>query len=73
MHHTGRYTCHVSNLAGDDHIAYLLKIREPPIIISDIPGTIDVVLGLMLEIPCRAIGTPDPEITWEKDGFQVIF
>uniref|UniRef100_A0A183D0C0 Ig-like domain-containing protein n=1 Tax=Gongylonema pulchrum TaxID=637853 RepID=A0A183D0C0_9BILA len=25
MNHAGRYTCHVSNLAGDDHITYLLK------------------------------------------------
>uniref|UniRef100_A0A0R3RPN4 Hemicentin-1-like n=1 Tax=Elaeophora elaphi TaxID=1147741 RepID=A0A0R3RPN4_9BILA len=72
MNHAGRYTCHVSNLAGDDHITYLLKIHEPPKIISDIPGTIVIVLGLMLEIPCRAIGTPEPTITWEKDGFQII-
>ncbi|VBB32471.1 unnamed protein product, partial [Acanthocheilonema viteae] len=72
MNHAGRYTCHVSNLAGDDHITYLLKIHEPPKIISNIPGTIVVVLGLMLEIPCRAVGTPEPTITWEKDGFQII-
>lgn len=71
MNHAGKYTCHVSNLAGDDHITYLLKVQEPPLIISDIPGTIDVVLGMILEIPCRAIGTPDPTVTWEKDGFQV--
>lgn len=39
MNHAGRYTCHVSNLAGDDHITYLLKVQEPPRIISDIPGS----------------------------------
>uniref|UniRef100_A0A1I8F0W4 Ig-like domain-containing protein n=2 Tax=Wuchereria bancrofti TaxID=6293 RepID=A0A1I8F0W4_WUCBA len=72
MNHAGRYTCHVSNLAGDDHITYLLKVQEPPKIISDIPGTIVVVLGLMLEIPCRAVGTSEPTISWEKDGFQII-
>lgn len=38
MNHAGRYTCHVSNLAGDDHITYLLKVHEPPKIISDIAG-----------------------------------
>ncbi|VDK40722.1 unnamed protein product [Gongylonema pulchrum] len=26
----------------------------------------------MLEIPCRAVGTPEPSIAWEKDGFQII-
>ncbi|KAM3729106.1 Hemicentin-1 [Dirofilaria immitis] len=72
MNHAGRYTCHVSNLAGEDHITYLLKIQEPPKIISDIPGTIVIVLGLTLEIPCRAVGTPEPTIAWEKDGFQII-
>lgn len=62
----------MSNLAGDDSITYLLKVRDPPRIISDIAGTLDVVLGLMLEIPCRAIGTPQPTISWEKDGFQIL-
>uniref|UniRef100_A0A0M3KE33 Ig-like domain-containing protein n=1 Tax=Anisakis simplex TaxID=6269 RepID=A0A0M3KE33_ANISI len=72
MNHAGKYTCHVSNLAGDDHITYLLKIQEPPLIISDIPDAIDVIHGMMLEIPCRAVGTPDPTVTWEKDGFPII-
>ncbi len=71
MQHAGRYVCHVSNLAGDDSISYLLKVREPPRIISDTPGTVDVVRDLNLEIPCRSIGTPDPTIAWERDGFQV--
>jgi hemicentin len=48
-----------------------MSITEPPKIISDIAGTIDVVLGLMLEIPCKAIGTPKPTIGWKKDGFEV--
>lgn len=39
MNHAGRYTCHVSNLAGDDRITYLVKVQEPPKIISDVPGS----------------------------------
>ncbi|VDK85118.1 unnamed protein product [Litomosoides sigmodontis] len=72
MNHAGQYTCHVSNLAGDDRITYLLKIHEPPKIISDTSDSIAIILGLTLEIPCRAVGTPEPAITWEKDGFQII-
>ncbi|OZC05581.1 immunoglobulin domain protein, partial [Onchocerca flexuosa] len=37
MNHAGRYICHVSNLAGEDHMTYLLRIQESPKIISDIP------------------------------------
>lgn len=71
MNHAGHYECHVSNLAGDDSISYILKVQNPPKIVSEIPGTIDVVLGLALDIPCRTVGTPEPVVTWEKNGFQV--
>lgn len=47
-------------------------ISEPPRIISDIPGSIDVVLGMKLDIPCRAVGNPPPIISWQKDGFHII-
>ncbi|CAI4229355.1 unnamed protein product [Auanema sp. JU1783] len=67
----GHFTCLVSNLAGDDSVTYSLDVQEKPKIISETPGTIDVVKGLTLEIPCKAIGTPEPERTWEKDGIQI--
>ncbi|CAJ0582924.1 unnamed protein product, partial [Mesorhabditis spiculigera] len=70
--HVGRFTCHVSNLAGDDKLEYDLKVTSPPKIVSDTPGVLDVIQGLTLEIPCQAQGKPQPTITWDKDGFQVI-
>uniref|UniRef100_A0AC35G417 Ig-like domain-containing protein n=1 Tax=Panagrolaimus sp. PS1159 TaxID=55785 RepID=A0AC35G417_9BILA len=70
--HEGFYTCHVSNLAGEDEIIYSLKVQNPPRIVSRLADTVDVVLGVDLELPCRALGTPKPEVSWQKDGFQVI-
>ncbi|KAK0404397.1 hypothetical protein QR680_017438 [Steinernema hermaphroditum] len=69
--HSGTYVCHVSNLAGSDNITYHLTVQEPPRIVSDVPDVVDVVLDLYLEVPCRAIGIPDPHISWEKDGFAI--
>lgn len=69
--HEGHYVCHVSNLAGEDSIVYKLTVQIPPRIISDVPGTVDIVLGVGLELPCRAIGTPKPVVSWQKDGFEV--
>ncbi|CAD6189244.1 unnamed protein product [Caenorhabditis auriculariae] len=68
IEHAGYFTCLVSNLAGDDSITYELEVQEKPRIISETPGTLDVVKGLTLEIPCTATGTPQPERSWEKDG-----
>uniref|UniRef100_A0A1I7X4J4 Ig-like domain-containing protein n=1 Tax=Heterorhabditis bacteriophora TaxID=37862 RepID=A0A1I7X4J4_HETBA len=70
LDNTGHYTCLVSNLAGDDSITYSMEVHEKPLIISDTPGTIDVIKGLTLEIPCKAKGTPEPDRVWEKDGIQ---
>ncbi|KAE9555394.1 hypothetical protein FO519_001406 [Halicephalobus sp. NKZ332] len=72
LDHEGTYECHVSNLAGEDSVAYNFKVQDPPRIISDVPGTVDVVLGVGLEIPCRAVGTPKPQVSWQKNGFEVI-
>ena len=72
LDHEGTYECHVSNLAGEDSVAYNLKVQDPPRIISDVPGTVDVVLGVGLEIPCRSVGTPKPQVSWQKNGFEVI-
>ncbi|EYB86260.1 hypothetical protein Y032_0282g1275 [Ancylostoma ceylanicum] len=71
LDNTGHYTCLVSNLAGDDSITYSLEVNEKPQIVSETPGTIDVVKGLTLEIPCKARGTPEPERIWKKDGIQI--
>lgn len=40
--------------------------------LSKTEETIEVVRDLILEIPCMAKGTPEPERVWKKDGIQVL-
>ncbi|CAI5454959.1 unnamed protein product [Caenorhabditis angaria] len=71
VEHTGVFTCQVSNLAGEDSLVYTVNVLEKPKIISETPGTIDVVKGLMIEIPCRATGIPEVSRAWQKDGINI--
>ncbi|CAB3399927.1 unnamed protein product [Caenorhabditis bovis] len=71
LENTGMFTCHVSNLAGEDSLHYTVKVHEKPKIISEIPGTVDVVKGLTIEIPCRATGIPEVTRIWQKNGINL--
>ncbi|WKY14387.1 hypothetical protein Q1695_000159 [Nippostrongylus brasiliensis] len=71
LDNTGHYICVVSNLAGDDSITYSLEVQEKPEMIHGAKSEIEVVRDLVLEIPCKARGTPEPERIWKKDGIQI--
>uniref|UniRef100_A0A0N4ZRH6 Hemicentin-1 n=1 Tax=Parastrongyloides trichosuri TaxID=131310 RepID=A0A0N4ZRH6_PARTI len=70
--HSGIYECHVSNIVGEDSIRYQLEVQEAPRIISPLPEIIYVVKGNELELNCKGIGIPSPQIYWQKDGIQII-
>uniref|UniRef100_A0A0N5BTT3 Hemicentin-1 n=1 Tax=Strongyloides papillosus TaxID=174720 RepID=A0A0N5BTT3_STREA len=69
--HSGIYECHVSNIVGEDSIRYQLDVQEPPRIISSIPEKLEVVKGNSLELNCKAIGIPVPQVYWQKNGIPI--
>ncbi|XP_028823701.1 hemicentin-1 isoform X1 [Denticeps clupeoides] len=64
----GRYTCVVSNSAGEDHMNFDLEVLVPPSILGE--GTEDVKVkdSQNVTLACEVTGNPVPEITWLKDG-----
>ncbi len=43
---------------------------ELPVIQSH-PSILDVILNNPVTLPCRAIGSPRPTITWQKEGINI--
>ncbi|XP_068563703.1 hemicentin-1 [Cebidichthys violaceus] len=65
----GRYTCIVSNSAGEERKNFDLDILVPPSIVDE--GTVvdtKVMEKHNITLTCEASGNPSPEIKWLKDG-----
>uniref|UniRef100_UPI0037E9B6AB hemicentin-1 n=1 Tax=Semicossyphus pulcher TaxID=241346 RepID=UPI0037E9B6AB len=65
----GRYTCIVSNIAGEERKNFDLDILVPPSIVDG--GTVldtKVKEKHNITLSCEASGNPLPEIKWLKDG-----
>ncbi|XP_076007425.1 hemicentin-1 [Genypterus blacodes] len=65
----GRYTCVVSNSAGEERKNFDLDILVPPSIVDE--GTVmdtKVKERHNITLTCKASGNPVPEIRWLKDG-----
>ncbi|NWT15620.1 HMCN1 protein, partial [Vireo altiloquus] len=69
--HGGKYTCVARNAAGSAHRHVTLHVQEPPVILAQ-PGALDVIVNNPIVLPCEATGTPQPVITWQKEGINII-
>ncbi|NWV42606.1 HMCN1 protein, partial [Grantiella picta] len=69
--HGGKYTCVARNAAGSAHRHVTLHVQEPPVIQAQ-PGALDVIVNNGIVLPCEATGTPQPVITWQKEGINII-
>ncbi|XP_049335709.1 hemicentin-1 isoform X1 [Astyanax mexicanus] len=70
LSHSGHYSCSAKNAAGSAHRHVQLTVQDPPVIQAH-PTTLDVILNNHVTIPCRAVGSPRPTITWQKEGISI--
>ncbi|XP_075981850.1 hemicentin-2-like [Anticarsia gemmatalis] len=60
----GSYECLAQNELGTDSEKYNVIVNVPVNIETPIDETIDTMVGQNVELPCRAHGSPQPEIEW---------
>ncbi|XP_060552023.1 hemicentin-1-like isoform X2 [Ruditapes philippinarum] len=69
--HSGRYVCVVENNAGIATRDFTLNVLDPPKLPSNLTKYKEIIEGSPVVIRCPASGTPQPLITWYKDGLLI--
>nr|XP_051696750.1 hemicentin-2 isoform X2 [Oryctolagus cuniculus] len=64
---TGNYFCIAQNSVGSAMGKTRLVVQVPPVIEPTLPD-LSTAEGSHALLPCTARGSPQPDITWEKDG-----
>ncbi|KAM5259263.1 hemicentin-2 isoform 1-T1 [Hipposideros larvatus] len=64
---SGLYKCTASNPAGSASRHYILGVQVPPQVQPG-PRVLKALAGEALDLNCVAEGTPEPRLTWSKDG-----
>ncbi|NWI60418.1 HMCN1 protein, partial [Calyptomena viridis] len=70
---SAQYTCRVSNSAGAAEKVYEVDVHVRPTILNSSahPAEVVVTQGGEISLECQVQGTPEPAITWLKDGRAV--
>ncbi|XP_062570988.1 hemicentin-1-like isoform X1 [Saccostrea cucullata] len=65
----GKYTCTVTNVAGQEKRVFNLQVHVPPFIARSQGEELHVAVeGGTVTMNCEVGGTPEPMVTWLKDG-----
>jgi len=71
----GLYTCVATNKYGEAHFDVNLTIIEKELVVApkfvERFQTVHINEGDPLTLHCRAVGTPMPNLKWQKDGNQI--
>lgn len=69
----GSYACKAQNYAGDSTVVvFVMVVVQPPRITNRLPRNIRTVAGIEVQLNCMALGTPNPEITWELPDHSLL-
>uniref|UniRef100_A0A8C8SBY6 Immunoglobulin superfamily member 10 n=1 Tax=Pelusios castaneus TaxID=367368 RepID=A0A8C8SBY6_9SAUR len=69
----GNYVCKAQNNAGESFVTVpVMTVAYPPRITNKPPQSIHTMAGTAIQLNCRALGIPKPEITWELPDHSVL-
>ncbi|XP_059088461.1 peroxidasin-like isoform X1 [Tigriopus californicus] len=70
----GEYVCRVENRLGKVEASadLVVQVIPTPIAIVHQPHDMSAPPGATVQLPCKAEGSPEPKITWVKDGRSMI-
>lgn len=70
---SGKYRCQINlDLTRTVGKEIDLQVTRPPIIIDTATTNFLAVEGQAVVLPCEADGYPRPEITWRRDGGDIM-
>uniref|UniRef100_A0A8C0N075 Hemicentin 2 n=1 Tax=Canis lupus familiaris TaxID=9615 RepID=A0A8C0N075_CANLF len=64
---SGLYRCTANNPAGSASQHYIVQVQAPPQMQPG-PRVLKVLAGEILDLNCMAEGSPEPQLSWSKDG-----
>ncbi|KAJ8379625.1 hypothetical protein SKAU_G00004030 [Synaphobranchus kaupii] len=70
----GQYVCTSTNPAGLDQKSIQLSVYVPPVLkprSDSEPEFVTPQMGTFVSLRCEAEGTPEPEVTWYRNGLQL--
>ncbi|XP_076271608.1 peroxidasin isoform X2 [Rhynchophorus ferrugineus] len=71
---SGLYVCEARNPIGTREVSAKVTVSgyntKPPRLVYK-PYHIEALVGSTIELPCKAVGDPNPGITWQKDGARM--
>ena len=72
-YHAGLYTCRAHNRLGYIEATAKLTVqaRPVPLELLVVPHDMTALSGTTVQLPCRAQGSPRPQIKWLKDGHEM--
>ena len=69
----GQYTCRAHNKLGYIEASAKLSVKSKPVPLEllVVPHDMVALRGTTVQLPCRAQGSPQPQIRWLKDGDEM--